>query len=248
MKVSSRKPAMFISLMTVSGATVLVEGALSMHPMHHYPFLCLLLLALLTSRMKVKLPGLTGNMSVNLPFVFLAIAQLSLLEAAVIALASTLIQSLPRNGKSLQPVQLLFNVSTMTTAAGFACMVFHKFAWRHGPSGSIALVLAASAYFFVNTLPVATIISLTEGAKLVRTWGGIVHLSFPYYVAGTGITSIVSGKSGYMVWALPLAVLPVMLGIYRSYRTYFGEMTIKSVEDRATGLPSLSRGKAAGAM
>jgi hypothetical protein len=153
----------------------------------------------------------------------LAIVQLGLFEAAAIAFASTLIQSLPKRGLQLRATQLLFNVSTMTTAAGLAYLVFHEFDGRHGATGSLALVLAAATYFFINTLPVATIICLTEGAKIVRTWSGIVHLSFPYYVAGTGITSILTGKSGYMAWALSIGALPVMIGIYRSYCTYFGQ-------------------------
>jgi len=214
---------LFISLMAMAAMTVIGRGALSIHPLHQFQFASLTLLGVLTSRLKVRLPGLTGNMSMNLPFVLLAIVQLGLFEAAAIAFASTLIQSLPRRGLQLRPTQLLFNVSTMTTAAGLAYLVFHEFDGRHGATGSLALVLAAATYFFINTLPVATIICLTEGAKIVRTWSGIVHLSFPYYVAGTGITSILTGKSGYMAWALSIGALPVMIGIYRSYCTYFGQ-------------------------
>ena len=226
MKLNSLTPTMFISLMAMAAMTVIVRGALSIHPLHQFQFACLLLLGVVTSRLKVKLPGLTGNMSMNLPFVFLAIVQLGLLEAVAIALASTLIQSLPKRGGQLRPVQLLFNVSTMTTAAGFAYLVFHEFDGRHGAIGSPALVLAGLTYFFINTLPVATIISLTEGAKIIRTWSGIVHLSFPCYVAGTGITSILTGQSGYMAWAFSIGALPVMIGIYRSYCMYFGEKAI----------------------
>jgi len=223
MKNKSLTATMFISLMAMAAMTVIVRGALSIHPLHQLQFASLTLLGVLTSRLKVRLPGLTGNMSMNLPFVLLAIVQLGLFEAAAIAFASTLIQSLPRRGLQLRPTQLLFNVSTMTTAAGLAYLVFHEFDGRHGATGSLALVLAAATYFFINTLPVATIICLTEGAKIVRTWSGIVHLSFPYYVAGSGITSILTGKSGYMAWALSIGALPVMIGIYRSYCTYFGQ-------------------------
>jgi len=223
MKNKSLTATMFISLMAMAAMTVIVRGALSIHPLHQFQFASLTLLGVLTSRLKVRLPGLTGNMSMNLPFVLLAIVQLGLFEAAAIAFASTLIQSLPKRGLQLRPTQLLFNVSTMTTAAGLAYLVFHEFDGRHGATGSLALVLAAATYFFINTLPVATIICLTEGAKIVRTWSGIVHLSFPYYVAGTGITSILTGKSGYMAWALSIGALPVMIGIYRSYCTYFGQ-------------------------
>jgi len=223
MKNKSLTATTFISLMAMAAMTVIVSGALSIHPLHQFQFASLTLLGVLASRLKVRLPGLTGNMSMNLPFVLLAIVQLGLFEAAAIAFASTLIQSLPKRGLQLRPTQLLFNVSTMTTAAGLAYLVFHEFDGRHGATGSLALVLAAATYFFINTLPVATIICLTEGAKIVRTWSGIVHLSFPYYVAGTGITSILTGKSGYMAWALSIGALPVMIGIYRSYCTYFGQ-------------------------
>ena len=223
MKNKSLTATMFISLMAMAAMAVIGRGALSIHPLHQFQFASLTLLGVLTSRLKVRLPGLTGNMSMNLPFVLLAIVQLGLFEAAAIAFASTLMQSLPKRGLQLRPTQLLFNVSTMTTAAGLAYLVFHEFDGRHGATGSLALVLAAATYFFINTLPVATIICLTEGAKIVRTWSGIVHLSFPYYVAGTGITSILTGKSGYMAWALSIGALPVMIGIYRSYCTYFGQ-------------------------
>jgi hypothetical protein len=247
MQTSSRNAAMLISSMVVSAFIVLIKGALGVHPMHHFQFLSLLLLALLTSRLKVKLPGLTGNMSVNLPFLFLAIVQLSLLEVALIAFASTLVQSLPKAGKPLKLFQVLFNASTVTTAAGFAYLVFRNSAWLRDANVSLSLVLASGTFFFFNTVPVATIISLTEGAKLVRTWLSILHLSFPYYVAGAGITSIVAGRGGYVSWALPLGVLPVMLLMYRSFRTYFGEelMMASTASTSAHGFRPLTRQKGA---
>ena len=45
---------MFISPMSAVGATVLVKGALNMHPVHEFLFLSLLVLAVLTSRLTVK--------------------------------------------------------------------------------------------------------------------------------------------------------------------------------------------------
>jgi MASE9 protein len=183
---------------------------------------------------------------VNLPFLFLAIVQLSLIEAALVAFASTLVQSLLKTGKAPKLVQVLFNVSTLTTATGLAYLVFHA-AWRQGSNGPLSLVLAAGTYFFVNTLPVATIICLTEGAKLVRTWLRIIHLSFPYYVAGTGISSMITGHGRSIGWALPLAVFPVMFGIYGSYQTYFGD-SASAVSTDENSIPALARQKAAGAV
>ena len=70
---------------------------------------------------------------------------------------------------------------------------------------------------------------------------------FPHYVAGTGISSMVSGHGRYMAWALPLAVLPVMFGIYRSYRVYFGNRAlVGSASD--SSMPALARQQATGAV
>ena len=77
----------------------------------------------------------------------------------------------------------------------------------------------------VNTLPVATIIAITEGSSMMRIWSSIAHLSFPYYVACTGMTSMVTMVSQRVGWQMPLAVLPVMFFMYRSYQGYFGEKT-----------------------
>jgi hypothetical protein len=76
-------------------------------------------------------------------------------------------------------------------------------------------------FFLLNTLPVATIIALTEGSGMMRIWSSIVHLSFPYYVACTGVTSMVTIVTQHIGWQAALAVLPVMLLIYRSYQRYF---------------------------
>jgi hypothetical protein len=81
--------------------------------------------------------------------------------------------------------------------------------------------VACSAFFLVNTLPVATIISLAEGAGWMSTWSSIIELSFPFYLACTGLMSIVSAVSRPAGWQMPLAVLPVMLVMYRSFRVYF---------------------------
>jgi len=38
-----------------------------------------------------------------------------------------------------------------------------------------------------------------------------------------GVTSIVTTASYRIGWQVPLLVLPVMYGVYRSYRLYFGQ-------------------------
>ncbi len=225
MRPNSRLAQMFVGLMAMVGVGVMGYAVVNSQPWHHYQFATLLAIALLASRLKVKLPGLNGNMSVNLPFILIAQAQLSPSEALVIACASTLVQCLPRAGAKLNPVQVLFNISTMAIAVELGYLVL-----RHGQhlkvisSGALLLALSAVAFFLANTLPVASIISLSEGPKMLRVWASIFHLSFPYYVASAGVASIVTTASRHVGWQIPLLVLPIVYAIYRSYRLYFGRI------------------------
>jgi hypothetical protein len=236
---NSRLANAFITAIAISGLAMLGGSALKMTALHQYHFLLLLLLGAVTSRAKVKLPGIDGTMSVNLPFILIAAAQLSLFEAVVVALVSATLQSIPKRGAQFQPVKIPFNTSIIVLAAGVAAILLHnhRLNTMHG-SGSVALVAACSMFFLVNTLPVATIISLSEGPKIVRVWISIFHLSFPYYVASAGITSMVTTASRHVGWQIPLLVLPVMYAIYRSYQLYFGRMVAMA---QAVGLVGVDR-------
>ncbi len=187
-----------------------------------------------SSRLNLKLPGLNGNMSVSLPFILLAAVTLSTFEALVLGILSAGVQSLPRGQNKIKPIQIIFNLSTMAIGVFLASVILHGgvrtlSVWA---SASGLLVLAGMSLVMAQTLPVATIISLTEGGRLLRIWFSIFQLSFPYYVLSTGITSIMTTISKHVGWQIPLLTLPVMYGVYNSYRLYF-----RSTEARAaTGL------------
>jgi len=198
--------------MTTCALVVLMYAVFTTHPLHHYEFLSLLAMALVASRLKVKLPGLTGNMSVNLPFIMIAVAEVSLFEALLIALLSAVAQCFPKRGGKLNLVQMLFNVSTMAVAVGTGGMILQ----------AQLLFLAGVGFFLAQTIPVASIIALTEGGRMLRIWSSIAHLSFPYYVLSAGLTSLVTTASLHIGWQIPLLILPVMYAIYRSYQLYFG--------------------------
>jgi hypothetical protein len=77
----------------------------------------------------------------------------------------------------------------------------------------------------------------------MRIWSSIVHLSFPYYVACTGVTSMVTIVSQHVGWQMPLTVLPVMFFMYRCYQGYF-ERSTNAVNNTPVARP-LSRTAAA---
>jgi hypothetical protein len=185
-----------------------------------------LALAAATSRMKVKLPGINGNMSMNLPFLLTAAVNLSALEVALITCISTAVQCWPRKGAKLNPQQMSFNLGMMAFATASASLVFHG-SWLsrlHWSANPIGLILATLTLFLGQTVPVAGIVSVSEEKSALQTWNSVALLSFPYYVVSAGITSMVQAVSAHLGWELALAVFPVMYVIHRSYKLYFSGM------------------------
>jgi hypothetical protein len=82
--------------------------------------------------------------------------------------------------------------------------------------------MVSATVFLVQTMPVAAIISLTEGGRILRVWSSLFQLSFPYYALSAGVTSMVTTVSRHVSWQIPLLVLLAMYAVYRSYQLYFG--------------------------
>jgi hypothetical protein len=225
--------------MLVAGIGSAVWAGINSHALHPYFALAVLTLSAATSRMKVKLPGINGNMSVNLPFLLLAVVNLSAAEAVAIACVSTVVQCWPKRDGRFKPAQMLFNVSMMAFAASVAELTWHasRAAWASEP----LMVAAATATFFLGqSAPVAAILKVTEGVAMRRMWMSLAQLTFPYYVVSAGITSMVKFVSQHSSWQLALVVF-VMYVIHRSYRLYFKQTA------EASPRPPLARAARAGA-
>jgi hypothetical protein len=233
----------FIAMMALAATASTVYAGLASHTLHTSYALALLALAAATSRMKIKLPGIDGNMSVNLPFLLMAVVNLSALEAVVIASISTVVQCWPKLDAKFKPAQMLFNVSMMAFATSMANLIWNagwlgKAAWASEP---LMLASTTAAFFLGQTAPVAGIIKVAEGAAMRRIWLGIVQLSFPYYILSAGMTSMVNLVSHHFGWQAALVTFPVMYGVHCSYRLYFRQAA------EAPRTVSLARTASAGA-
>ena len=223
---NTRQIKTFIGAMMAAAVIAAGYAGLVSHALHTYFALAVLVLAAVTSRMKVKLPGINGNMSVNLPFLLTAVVSLSAAEAVVVTCVSTAVQCWPRKDAKFNPQQMAFNLSMMAFASCLASLMFHA-DWLRGmhlSSSTLGLVLATATLFLGQTAPVAAIVAVSEGKAAGQIWWGLAHLSFPYYVVSAGVTTMVQAVSSHLGWGLALAVFPIMYGIHRSYRLYFGRM------------------------
>ena len=223
---NTRHIKMFIGGMMAAAFATAGYASYASHTPHRFFALAVLVLAASTSRMKVKLPGVNGNMSMNLPFLLTAAVNLSAVEAVLVTLVSTTVQCWPRKNARFNPQQMSFNLSMMAFATASASLIFHaawitRLQWSANPVG---LALATVVLFLGQTAPVAGIIAVSEKKSALETWSNLALLSFPYYVVSAGITSMVEAVSAHLGWELALAVFPIMYVVHRSYKLYFSGM------------------------
>jgi putative nucleotidyltransferase with HDIG domain len=184
-----------------------------------YAFYCAI--ALIASRMKVSLPGVTGTMSMNFLFVLLGIAELSLAETMVMGSLAMLVQCLLYTKQRPQPVQVLFSVASM------ACSIIVAFGAYHSPLGRLhaleqplMLLVAAGVFFLTNTLSIALVIALTEGKRVWAVWRDSYFWSFPNYLVAAAVAWLISASIHLVGWQSSLLLLPILYVIYRSHSLY----------------------------
>jgi diguanylate cyclase (GGDEF)-like protein/putative nucleotidyltransferase with HDIG domain len=213
----------YVASIVAAGAVVLAFGVSK--PVTHNPvkFLCYLAVALLASRLKVSLPGVTGTMSVNFLFILLGIIELSFSQTLAVGCSAILVQCFSRQRP--RPVQVIFNLCASALAIGCGYGAYHWAAWHSSINHpSLLLLLGASVYFASNTIPVAGIISLTEDKPLRRVWADCYFWSFPYDLMGAGIVGLMSYLNRVFDWQTSMLMLPTVFLIYRSYRLYLGKL------------------------
>src|SRR5713226_5137424 len=128
----STRTKIFVAATTVIGTWVLASALWHWQSANLLRFSCYLLVAVLASALKVRLPGIEGTMSVNFLFVLLGILELSLPETLIIGCAATLVQCFWQALQKPSPVKVVFNVSMMANAIWLSCYTYQRMALMLG--------------------------------------------------------------------------------------------------------------------
>ncbi len=231
----SRATIVYLVVTYLVAAAVTASSAAEFHLDDGLRFAMFLLAAAVTSSLKVSLPMITGTLSVNTVFLFYALVQLPRPEVISIAMVSALAQTLWRPKVRPSLVQITFNCSSVTISAWLAGLSFQH--WPATRSILLNLCFAAIVYFIVNTGSIAGIVALTERRKVVDTWNTCYFWSFPYFLVAAIMAAVMQIVGKTFGWELGLAVIPLVLVIYRSFQLYLDQLT--SEKSHAQGLASL---------
>ena len=205
------------------------------HPAQQwFHFSVYLALILLSSGMKVAMPKSEGTMSVNFPFIFLGILQLSPQQAVCLAVCSVIAQCRFRVVKPFTIVQILFNVANVTTATVLAWMTFAGVSWLHLESAPV-LALAATVYFLANTVPLALVLGWVSDSSPFRHWRQEFLWYLPFYLVGALLAVLVNFVGVRFGWLTSLLLIPMVYTVYRAYRAQMAmvrdrEQHIRDVE------------------
>jgi hypothetical protein len=216
------KAKVMIGMVAVASLCALSFGVVRWQTQAWPQLLLLMAAAALSSRLKVKLPGMTSSMSGNLPVILLGVTQLGLFSSLLVAVTAAIAQSYTSGGNKTKPIQFVFNACTLLNASGLAYLAYHSQIGAHATAHTMSLVLAAATYFVANTAPVASIIGFTEGGNPFALWHKVFLWSFPNYVIGAGLTAIASAFSTISGLATLAALLAVLFAVYQSYKMYVG--------------------------
>ena len=194
-------------------------------------FLLLLALSSITSVFKVNLPlARSGStMSVSYAVDFASLLLLGPHETMLVAAASAYSQCTFRIKEPNPLYRTLFSMSCLVLtvqAAGTVYAMFGgvpgTFQWDKSPK---PLSGAATTYFVVNTLTIATAIALSTRQSILKVWNENFLWSAPSYFVGAGAAAVstwlVAAHSVH--WVLPLGAAPLYL-TYRTYKVYLGRI------------------------
>src|SRR5450755_985842 len=140
---------LYVSLTVIAGLATLVYGGVHQSSKNIAEFICYLGIAILASRLKVNLPGITGTLSVNFLFILIGILELSFTETLILGAVSMLAQCMyPERPKA---IQVTFNICAGAVSTALAYAIYHlPLANLVVDNNAVLLGLAAVVYFIAN--------------------------------------------------------------------------------------------------
>jgi len=220
----------YISLVSVVGlvavAIPFLDPPWTLDPLRYGTYF---VLSLLAASLKLRLPGLTGTMSLSFVFVLLGISELTLAETMLMACAGAIVQCLWRPARRPAALQVMFSVAAVAISLTLA---YHcgQLVQSRIQAGPIAIVLAVvtCVYFLSNSMLVCGVLSVVKGQSFQSAWQQCYFYAFPYYLLGGVVAGLMIASDRVLGWQASLSLLPVMGLSFLFYRMWLGRMELSA--------------------
>lgn len=226
------KRALLYAIGLVIAGSVILGSALLQWPGYStQAFLLCLGLALLGATLKVAVPGMTGTISPSVVPILFAAGKMSWQEAVVIAAFAGLVQCVWRPKRKPTLLQVLFNGANFAISTGVAYSVSRQVATS---APLLSFFVAAIVFQLVDTVSVATILSLIQETPIRSLWRNCHVWSFPYILAGGGFAAAWAQAS------LPASFSVTVLCAITLYlmTTFYQEIVTRTARNSSMNEPS----------
>ena len=171
----------------------------------------------------VRLPGLRHEITATHPFIFLALAALGPMPAALVAVAGVVGAAVGRKGPGPATIRFVFNLGAVCLSSVAASGAFLALGGRPDQTlVSLMLPLAAAtvAYFVANTGLAAAAIALEKRQAFFSTWQVCFGWTAVSYFAGLALAAAMFAVLEVLVpWVLVLGLTSCWLLVlfYRAH-------------------------------
>ena len=218
----------YIGAVTFAGLAMIATGLTQWTSAEPGLFALLLAATAVVSTLKVRLPGVLGNITPGSFFVLLGIGRFSLPEAITVGVVSALAQSLINTKRAPRAEQVVFNVSTLAISAGAASFASRLFTGlENGMVGLLTgLVVAAQVYYFLNTSLVAGVISVTSGQQYASVWRQCHTWNFAYYLVVVPLAGFAWYALPALSWRVFALLVPTLWLVHKGYGYLISEVIV----------------------
>lgn len=224
----------YIALVIAAGGGLLASCIASGAFEFSDAYLVYCLLAWGSAVLKVRLPGITGTMSMAFLFVLVAVAVFTICETVLMAAGAAMAQCCLRTRSRPKVVQVAFNVAAWAISSGVSYRISHWFAKDRAGRLIILMPVAACLFFVANTFLISGVLSLIDGRPLFKVWQQCYLWTFPYYLAGSGVAGLAVETGRTQGWPMSLLMVPAMYLLYLFYQTCVQRMTAAISETRSS--------------
>jgi diguanylate cyclase (GGDEF)-like protein len=215
-----------------------------------YQWLIFVGLTIVTSSCTIRIPGTNSKISIGDTFFFTNVILYGTPAGIITAAVDALVSSLRARSRSRRIQYALFNVAAMACSAQIAGMVFFTTIhqgplFRQGMPAVVdmlfPLAALAFAHYLVNSGSIAIIVALENNKNIIKIWRDSFLWTSITYFAGAAAGGFIARAIGSITVQVVGVVVPVILAIYFTYKTYLDKVQqIRSLAyyDGLTKLPN----------
>jgi diguanylate cyclase (GGDEF)-like protein/putative nucleotidyltransferase with HDIG domain len=216
-----QKALLYIQGTALFGFAILAAALMNWKSPDLFEYGGFLAIAILSSGMRISVPGVAASLPLTFLFVLFGILDLTSPETVMLGAIMTLIQCYWNQPRRPRPAQVVFNVCCMAVATAAAQGAYNS-PWLPPNSFDPAVRLAAATVvlFVLNSGPVSLAVALAEERDVLKIWRESYFWSFPYYLGGAAVAQVASLANHILNWQMVLLTGPLTYLIYRTYRLY----------------------------